>query len=90
VILTNTEGQTLRWEGTLEPHATMFAPIEKFFPDVAAFLGAGGAGTAIVESRFDLAILQFSRHRRSGVYSAEHAMSLASHHEGTVIMPCGA
>ena len=48
------------------------APRPQNLPVFKEPLARGSAGVAIVESRYDLAIVQFSHHRKSGVCSAEH------------------
>ena len=54
------------------------------------FLGDSGVGIAVVESKADLAIVQFTHHARSGVYSTEHFMALMTLQDGQWHQPCGA
>ncbi len=68
---------------------TEFGPIDKWFPDAGEFLADAAAAVVVVESIHDLAIVQFSRHERSKVCSAEHFMSLCTVHDGRPVYPCG-
>ncbi len=89
VLLKNTLGDTLTYEGSVAPHGTVLAPVDSLFTDLDAFLGATGVGIAVVESALDLAIVQFTHHAGSGVYSAEHFMALSRLHDGEWHTACG-
>ncbi len=89
IRLRNTDGETLRYKGTLGPQATDFGTIDTFFPDIEAFLGGSPAAMAVVESTSDLAIVQFTHHKASDVFSAEHFMALRTYHDGGYCLPCG-
>ena len=89
IRLRNTDGETLTYRGTLGPQATDFGAIDTFFPEIEAFLGGAPAAMAVVESTSDLAIVQFSNHQESGVFSAEHFMALNTYHDGDFHLPCG-
>ncbi len=62
---------------------------ETFFPEIDPFLGSTGVGIVVVESKLDLALVQFTRHEASGVYSAEHFMALFTKQDGQWHGPCG-
>lgn len=89
IRLRNTDGETLRYKGTLAPQATDFGTIDTFFPGIEAFLGGSPAAMAVVESTSDLAIVQFTHHKESDVFSAEHFMALRTYHDGGFCLPCG-
>ncbi len=89
IHLRNTDGGTLSYKGKLAPQATDFGTIDTFFPDIEAFLGGSPAAMAVVESTSDLAIVQFTHHQASDVFSAEHFMALRTYHDGGFCLPCG-
>ena len=78
VRLINVAGEELTCTGTVGPNATVFEPIDRFFPDAREHMAGGTAAVVIVESPADLALMHFTRHQVSGVWSAEHFMALAS------------
>ncbi len=89
IRLRNTAGDTLTYQGKLAPQATDFGTIDTFFPGIEDFLDGAPAAMAVVESTSDLAIVQFSNHQESGVFSAEHFMALNTYHDGDFHLPCG-
>ena len=90
IRLFNSRGETLSYHGSLGPHATAFKPVGQFFPSAEEFLAPGGIGVASVESKADLAVMQFSEHQISGVFSAEHFLASANYQDGKYYTSCGA
>ena len=86
----NSEGEALRHEGTIPPHGTSFISLEAAWPQISEFIGSVPVGVAVIESRADLAIVQISRHQRSGVCAIEHFMAVPTFHHGKRYSPAGA
>ncbi|NNF44142.1 MAG: hypothetical protein HKN62_14075 [Phycisphaerales bacterium] len=89
VRLVNVAGEERVTTGRVGPQATQFIAIDELFPDVQSFFGDTPAGIVVVESALDLALVHFTRHRRSGVWSVEHFMSIATDVDGAWQLPCG-
>ncbi|MBT8484122.1 MAG: hypothetical protein KJO43_00995 [Phycisphaerae bacterium] len=89
IRLCNVAGDELVATGRVGPQATVFAPIDELFPDVRAFLGEAPAAVVVVESTLDLALMHFTRHQRSGVWAAEHFMSISTKVDDAWEFPCG-
>ena len=89
IRMRNTDGKTMTCRRTLAPQATDYGTIDTFFPDIEDFLGDNPAAMAVVESTADLAIVQFTHHRKSGVCSVEHFMAIYTPHQGEFYLPCG-
>jgi hypothetical protein len=90
IRLFNSSGDSRCLERSLPPHATHFESLAELFPGAAAFLAPSGIGVASVESRSDLAVIQLTRHLRSGAVGAEHFMVTNTYHEGKNYKCCGA
>ena len=91
IRLFNSHGDSpLCYHGTLAPHATDFGPIDQFFPSAKEFLAPEGLGVASVESTADLAVMHFSEHQSSGVFSAEHFLASVNYQDGKYYTSCGA
>jgi|TARA_B100000809_G_scaffold232768_1_gene248967 hypothetical protein len=71
------------------PHATRFASVYELFPDAAEVLGELGVGWLVVESFADLALVQFTHHDRSGVWSTEHFIAVEYMYEGRITSAAG-
>jgi hypothetical protein len=89
VLLLNGHGDHVRAEGVVPPHGTVFQAVDSFFPDAVRFLRPEGVGMVVVESVYDLAQIQITRHAGSGVVAAEHFMALSSAWDGTRLRPSG-
>ena len=88
-FLLNETGDRLRVEGTVPPHGTVFLPLETLFADVARFLAPKGVGMVVIESDYDLAEIQITRHADTGAVAAEHFMALTSELDGEPFRPSG-
>jgi hypothetical protein len=75
--------------GVLPAHATRFASVYELFPNAAELLGELGVGWLVVESFADLALVQFTHHDASGVWSAEHFMAVEYVYEGRITSAAG-
>lgn len=87
VIVESQAGQRLTTSCTLGPLATSFRSIDAVVPGAADLLR--GVGLLVVESDSDLAMVCFTRHRRSGRWSAEHLMSAPTPAGDGHIWPAG-
>ncbi|MBQ02914.1 MAG: hypothetical protein CL477_19815 [Acidobacteria bacterium] len=87
--LLNEQGDRVRAEGVVPPHGTCFQTIDAIFPDAARFLAPKGVGIVVVESVYDLADIQITRHTGTGAVAAEHFMALTSELEGERLRPSG-
>ena len=87
---TKASQEALRHEGTIPPHGTSFISLEAVWPQISEFIGSVPVGVAVIESRADLAIVQISRHQRSGVCAVEHFMAVPTFHHGKRYLPAGA
>ena len=89
VFLLNETGDRLRVEGVVPPHGTVFLPVNTLFPDAARFLAPKGVGMVVIESDYDLAEIQITRHAGTGAVAAEHFMALTGELDGQPFSPSG-
>ena len=87
--LKNQQGEKLTYEGELPPQGTFFRSVESIFPGIEKFLGSSSVALVLAESKYDLAKVQITCHKKSGVYSAEHFMPAVSHYNGKPYYPAG-
>ena len=81
-VLLNEAGDRIQVSGVVPPHGTVFQPVQTLFPDAPRFLGPRGVGLVVIESDYDLAEIQITRHAGSGVVAAEHFMALTGELDG--------
>ena len=86
----NHKGEKPIHEGKIPPQGTFFTSLESLFPDIATFLGSPPVELALVESRENLAKVQLTHHKKSGVYSTEHFMPDTTYENDIPILPAGA
>jgi hypothetical protein len=89
IRLFNARGESLSIDKRLGPQATDYEHVNRLFPAAEAFLGPSGIGVASVESSADLAVMHLSRHRESGVVSAEHFLPSMNYQDGKDYACCG-
>ncbi len=89
ITLRAPDGRSSSVSGVLAPHATRFASVYELFPEAKDLLGELGVGWLVVESFEDLALVQFTHHDRSGVWSAEHFMAVTYMHKGRITSAAG-
>ncbi len=90
VYLINETGERRMFTGDVPPHGTVALLATEMFPDARTLVGDNGLGTVVIESAFDLAEIQMTRHARSGVVAAEHFMALPTLLDGEDHWPSGA
>ncbi len=88
-LITET-GKRQTVSGCVPPHGTAVWTVTEMFPDARAFVGDRGLGIVLIESDFDLAEMQLTRHAHSGVVVAEHFMAIPTLHTGEDSWPSGA
>ena len=88
--LINETGERRMFTGDVPPHGTVALQATDMFPDAQGFAGDRGLGMVLIESAFDLAEMQLTRHARSGVVAAEHFMALPTELDGRDYWPSGA
>lgn len=88
--LLNETGERRMFTGEVPPHGTVALRATDMFPDAQALVGDNGLGMVVIESAFDLAEMQLTRHARSGVVAAEHFMALPTELDGREYWPSGA
>jgi hypothetical protein len=86
VRLRTARGEEQVHRGTLPPHGTKVATIDELFPERPG----DEVALAIVESPFDLATIQRTEDRRSGVVAVEHLLAVRERIGAIDWMPCGA
>jgi hypothetical protein len=88
VIVENHAGERRAAQLTLAPWATSFESLDAVVPGATELLG-GANGLLLVESESDLAMVCFTRHVKSGRWSAEHLMSAPTRVDGGLMWPAG-
>ena len=89
-VLINGAGHRQSCTRVVPPHGTDHRAVVELFPDAERFLAPSGFGMLILESDFDLAEIQMTRHAGSGAIAAEHFMALPSVSNGQSLWPSGA
>jgi hypothetical protein len=88
--LHNRRGETIEYHGDLAPQATDWGRVDRFFPQVAGFMGSDSIVLATIDSPADLAVMHLTEHERSGVFSGEHFLTSGEYRDGLYYKYCGA
>ena len=88
--LYNQAGDFLEYNGELKTFGTDFKAIDDFFPNASELLAQQKLGLVVIESKYDLAIVQLTKHRASGACAIEHFLPAPTELENEkLVYPCG-